>query len=155
MGDGAIMNRLPSLVRDNSGSMAIEMAFTAPLLILLALGSADVSRMISRQNELQAGVAQAEQVALAANAGAATDTNTLKTLLMQSLNLSSNNVNVVKQFRCNADTALVSTTTSCSSSDVVSTYVQITLQDSYSPIWRKIVPVGAWNYNVVRTVQLS
>ena len=111
--------------------------------------------MISRQNELQAGVAQAEQIALAANAGAATDTNALKTLLMQSLNLSSSNVSVVKQYRCNASATLVSSTDSCGSTDVISTYVQITLKDSYSPTWRKIVPVGTWNYNVVRMVQLS
>jgi Flp pilus assembly protein TadG len=149
------MIRLGRLARDKSGSMAIEMAFTAPVLILLALGSVDVSRMISRQNELQSGVAQAEQIALAANAGATTDTNSLKTLLMQSLNLPASNVSVVKQYRCNANTTLVSATTSCGSTDVISTYVQITLTDSYTPIWQKVVPVGTFNYNVVRMVQLS
>jgi Flp pilus assembly protein TadG len=149
------MSRLRHLARDKNGSMAIEMAFTAPFLILLALGSVDVSRMISRQNELQSGVAQAEQIALAANAGATTDTNALKTLLMQSLNLSSSNVSVVKQYRCNANTTLVAAATSCGTSDVISTYVKITLTDSYTPTWRRIVPFGTFNYNIVRTVQLS
>lgn len=143
------------LVRDRHGAMAIETAIIAPVLILLALGSADASRMISRQNELQSGVAQAEAIALAANAGASTDVDTLKSVLMQSLNLPSSQVSVVKQYRCNANQTVVSTANSCSSSDVVSTYLKITLTDRYDPIWQRVSGIGTWNFNVVRTVQLS
>lgn len=143
------------LARDERGSMAIEMAIVAPILILLAFGTMDVSRMISRQQELQAGVAEAEGIALAANSGASTDIDTLKSVLMQSLHLPANQVSIVKQFRCNTDQTLVSSANSCSSNAVVSTYLKITLTDSYDPLWRNITPFGTWNYRVERTVQLS
>lgn len=144
-----------SLAGDKGGSMTIEMAILAPILVLLALGSVDISRMISRQHELQAGVAEAEAIALAANAGASSDTAGLKSVLMQSLNLSSSQVDVDKQYRCNADQTLVSSANNCAANAVVSTYVKITLRDTYNPFWQRIGAVGTWNYSIVRTVQLS
>lgn len=146
---------LSGLAGDEGGSMTIEMAILAPILVLLALGSVDISRMISRQHELQAGITEAEAIALAANAGASTDTAGLKSVLMQSLSLSSSQVDVDKQYRCNADTSLVASANSCSANAIVSTYVKITLRDSYSPFWQRMGAVGTWNYNIVRTVQLS
>lgn len=149
----ASIKALRNLVGDERGSMVVEMAILAPILVLLALGSVDISRMISRQHELQAGVAEAEAIALVAKTGV--DTTSLKSVLMQSLNLSTSQVDVDKQYRCNADTSLVSSATSCSTNAVVSTYVKITLRDSYSPFWQRIGAVGTWNYNIVRMVQLS
>ena len=131
------------------------MAFVAPVLILLALGGADVSRMISRQHELQAGVGQAEAIALASSSGVSTDVNGLKTILMQSLKLSSSQVSVTKQYLCNSDSTLVSSEKDCGSDAVVSTYVKIRLEDSRDPLWKRIGVGGTWTFDVERTVQLS
>lgn len=135
--------------------MAIETAVVAPIVILLALGSADMSKIVSRQQELQSAMGQVEGIALASNSGATTDTVALKTMLMQSLSLPSSGVTVDKLYRCNANTTLVTAATSCSSSDVVSTYIKVTLSDSYTPIWQRVSKIGTWNFNVQRTVQLS
>lgn len=150
-----IFSGLRRFARNDRGSMAIETAIVAPIVILLALGSADMSKIVSRQQELQSAVAQVEGIALAANAGASTDTTTLKAILMESLSLPSSKVSVDKLYRCSANTTLVQESSSCSSSDVVSTYVRITLTDSYDPIWKRVSNIGTWNFSVVRTVQLS
>ncbi|MBV1689358.1 pilus assembly protein [Novosphingobium sp. G106] len=135
--------------------MAIETALVAPMVILLALSSADFSKIISRQQELQSAMGQVEGIALASNSGATTDTATLKTLLMQSLSLPSSNVVVEKLYRCGTNATLVADSTSCSSSDVVSSYIKVTLLDSYNPIWQRVSKIGTWNFSVQRTVQLS
>src|SRR5205809_105857 len=88
-------------------SAAIETAFVAPVLVTLALGGYETSRIVSRQHELQTGAAEAEGIALAANQGASTDTTTLKTILMNSLSLSTSQVTVTKLYRCGTSTSLV------------------------------------------------
>src|SRR5690606_13357791 len=110
----------------------------APVLVLLAIGTFEVSRMVARQGELQNGAAEAEAIALAAGAGAATDTETLKSILKESLSLSDSEVGVTKLYRCNASGTLVASASSCGEDDVVSTYVRLDLRDTYSPIWTRL-----------------
>lgn len=150
-----VLSILGRFARSERGSVAIETAMVAPIVILLALSSADMSKIVSRQQELQSAMGQVEGIALAAGSGATTDTTTLKTMLMQSLSLPSANVTVDKLYRCSANTTLVTAATSCSSSDVVSTYIKVTLTDSYTPIWQRVSKIGTWNFNVQRTVQVS
>jgi Flp pilus assembly protein TadG len=146
--------RLHALAPDTRGAMAIETAIVAPVLVLLSIGSFQVSQMVARQNELQSGAEQAEAIALAANSGASTDTSEVKSLLMSQLSLSSDQVDVTKRFRCNADTTLSDTNT-CSSDDEVSTYLSIKLTDTYQPIWSKIGVGGSVTYHVNRMVLLT
>lgn len=143
------------LPADSRGTAVIEMAIIAPVLVLLTLGSFDVSRMISRQNELQSGAAQAEAIALAANAGASTDTVALKALLMSSLKLGKDQVEIVKLYRCGTNSSLVTAGTNCGANVVVSSYVRIRLQDAYTPMWTHFGFAKKFNFNVLRTVQLS
>lgn len=113
---------LYELVRDSRGALLVETAIAAPILILLALGSYDVSRLVTRQIELQSGVADAESIVLAANAGAQTDTVQLATILADSLKLPGSNVSVSRLFRCDANSDLVASTENCSSGAVISSY---------------------------------
>lgn len=161
---GAFSSLLRKLGRDTGGSMVIETAIVAPVLVLLALGGFDTSHMVSRQNELQSGAEQGTAVALAANLGAQTNTDELATLLRNSLNLQGNQVIVTKIYRCETSTAYVSNSSACAnyfnSSDTTapvrySTYVKIQLTDSYQPIWSHLGLGGAFNFHVTRTVQLS
>ncbi|GFM29116.1 TadE/TadG family type IV pilus assembly protein [Novosphingobium sp. PY1] len=144
-----------AIASDRRGTAVIEMAIIAPVLVLLTLGSFDVSAMISRQNELQSGAAQAEAIALAANAGASTDTAALKSLLMSSLKLGTDQVEIIKLYRCGTNSGLVSTGTSCGTNVVVSSYVRVRLQDAYKPMWTRFGFSKTFNFNIVRTVQLS
>lgn len=151
----AIRRRLRLLAADRRGTALIELAMVAPVLVLFAIGGFEVSRMVSRQNELQSAVSDAESIVLAANAGASTDTPTLKNILKTTLSLSDDQVDVTKYYRCDADTTLVTSADSCGEGAVVSSYVKVTLQDVYTPIWSRMGLTGNFNYNVARLIQLS
>lgn len=147
---------LARLAGDRTGSVVIETAIVAPVLILLGLGTYDTSRIIARQSELQAGSTDVEGIVLAvANSSTGTDVSTIKSVLKNSLSLNDSQVSVAKVYRCNVDTALISDRTNCNSTDVVSTYVQVTLTDTYTPTWTRYGIGSPFNYRLVRTVQVS
>lgn len=142
------------LFRDQSGAVAIETAIIIPVLILLSLGGFETSRMVSRQHELQSGVGEAEAVALAANAGATTDTVKLKAMLQESLGLSAEQVVVEKRYRCDSNPTLI-TQPDCDEDAVVSSYLHLKLEDTYTPAWRNLGLGTNIHFDVERTVQLS
>jgi Flp pilus assembly protein TadG len=146
--------RLRALAADRRGAMAIETAIVAPVLVLMSVGSFQVSQMVARQNELQSGIEQAEAIVLAANAGASTDTTQVKSLLMSQLSLTSTQVTVQKKWRCNANTS-TSDSDNCGGGDNKTTYLWIKLTDTYQPIWSKIGLGGSVTYHVNRWVMLT
>ena len=161
---------LRRLAGETRGTAVIETAIVAPVLILMSVGSFEVSSMVARQHELQSGASEAEAVALAANMGAETNADELKTMLEDSLHLSDDQVTVTIMFRCNTDSSLVTSADTCTGGNsgqgadeehgndedtVVSRYVRLRLQDSYTPTWSKIGIGKAIRYSVTRTVQLS
>lgn len=147
---------LVRLIGDTTGSVVIETAIVAPVLILLGLGTYDTSRIIARQSELQAGSTDVEGIVFAiAGASSGTNVSTIKSVLKNSLSLNDSQVTVVKMYRCNTDTALVTSNTTCASNDVISTYVQVTLTDTYTPTWTRYGIGSPFNYRLVRTVQVS
>lgn len=144
------------LFHDRSGSVVIETAIVAPVLILLGLGTYDTSRIIARQSELQAGSTDVEGIVLAvAGTSAGTNVSTIKSVLKNSLSLNDSQVAVVKMYRCNTDATLISDSSNCGSTDVISTYVQVTLTDTYTPTWTRYGIGSPFNYRLVRTVQVS
>ena len=147
---------LARLIGDCAGSVVIETAIVSPVLILLGLGTYDTSRIIARQTELQAGAVDVQGIVLAvANTSTGTNVSTIKAVLKNSLSLNDQQVSVVKMYRCNADSTLVADQTGCNSTDVIATYVQVTLTDTYSPTWTRFGVGAPFNYRLVRTVQVS
>lgn len=144
-----------AVLRDEAGTTVIETAIVAPVLVLLALGTFDISRMIARQHELDVAGVDIEGIVLAVASGSGTDVTTIQSVLVNSLSLSASNVGVTKVYRCGTATTLVTSTSSCSTSDIVATYVKITLSDTVTPFWTRFGIGGPMNYNVVRTVQVS
>ena len=55
----SILSLFGRLRRDATGAMAIETAIVAPVLVLMAFGSFQVSSMVARQTELQSAAAEA------------------------------------------------------------------------------------------------
>ncbi len=164
------LSQVRRLCGDTRGSMVIETAFVAPMLILMSIGSFEVSRLVSRQHELQSGASEAEAIALAANMGAHTNTVALEAMLEESLGLEDNQVSVTKLYRCNTSEELFYTDDYCAndnngqgadaehgndSDPFVSSYIRLRLTDSISPIWSKIGVGGDLQYDVERLVQLS
>lgn len=150
----SLANFIRTLHRDIAGSVVVETAIVAPVLVTLGLGAYDASRMVARHSDLQAGSTDVEGIVLAVSGGTATDTTKIKTAPMNSLSLPSNKVSVSKVYRCNAESSL-SSTDDCDDNHVTATYVQITLTDSYTPTWVKFGIGSAINYSVVRTIQVS
>ncbi len=146
---------LTNLLRNTRGTMVIETAIVAPVLILLALGTFEVGSIVSRQHELQTAASEAEIIALAAAQGATTQTSTIKQIIRTSMNLTDNQVTISRFYRCNASTTTVTTSSSCGSADVVSSYIRMRLQDRYVPVWTQFGVGAPINFVVERTVQLS
>lgn len=142
-------------VRDRAGSTVIETAIIAPVLVTMALGGYDVSRMIARQHDLQNAAGDTEAIVMAAAQGTATDSNTIKSVLMNTLGLSSSQVTVSQVYRCGSVTTLVTDSSLCSIGVAVVTYVQVSFRDTYTPLWTKFGVGSPLNYQVVRTVQVS
>lgn len=164
-----LFQNLGRLGSDNRGSMVIETAIVAPVLVLMSIGGFEVSAMVARQHELQSGIAEAEAVALAANLGAETDTVKLQSMIEESLDLDQGQVTVTKVYRCDAGRELVSAASSCENyfgssdsnsgggndAETVSEYVKLQVTDTYTPIWAHIGIGGKVTYKVDRMVQLS
>ena len=146
---------LANLARDTRGTMVIETAIVAPVLIVLVVGVFDMGMAISRQQELQSAASEAESIALAAASGAETNIDTIKGIIATSMSLQSNQVSVSRFYRCNANESTVSKPTSCEESAIVSSYIRIDLRDSYDPIYSQFGIGSKIDYAVRRTVQLS
>lgn len=148
-----------SQLRDQTrGTVVIETAIIAPVLLLLALGSFDAGRMVARQNELQSAAAEGEAIVQASVPTDSTARDQVRDVLKASIdpdNTDANaDVSVVEIFRCSTDADFV-TINNCADPDTVSTFIKITLTDIYTPQWTSFGIGGPLNYNVVRMVQIS
>lgn len=148
------VSRLALLLRARDGVMAIETAIVAPVLILMALGTFQVGTMVSRQQELQSGAAEVSGIILAAASGAGTSSADIKSVVMSSLNLRSNQVTLLQRYRCGAATTLVADPATCAAGTQVYQYVLLRLSDTYTPFWTQFGVGAPFNYTVNRTIQI-
>jgi Flp pilus assembly protein TadG len=127
---------LRRLAADQHGTMLIETALIAPVLVLLCLGAFQVSGIVARQTELEGAAAEAAAIALAAKPDTVEERTTLRNVIVASTSLSSNQVTVSEAYRCGTGSSYKTAKTSCTSGQV-SSYVQILLTDTYTPAWTK------------------
>lgn len=150
---------LVSLARSARGAMAVETAIVAPVLATMALGTFDVSSLVSKQEDLQSAASEATQIILAAANGSGVSSSDLQTILTNSLHSSANLANATVQltqlYRCDADATTVTDASSCDSTKPIYQYVQLEIQDSYTPLWTNFGVGHTINYDVVRTVQTA
>ncbi len=146
--------RIHALLRDLRGSMAIETAIVAPVLVLMALGTFEAGTIVSRQHELQSGAAEGEIIAMAAAQGAVTNADQIGTIIAESLGLSEGQVKVTRMYRCDISGNRVSTKDNCPEHSVVTSYVNIVINDTYTPVWTQFGVGGPVNFQVNRMVVL-
>jgi Flp pilus assembly protein TadG len=155
----ALVRSLRNALRDSAGSMAVETAIVAPVLATLALGAFDASRMLSRQQQLQSAANEASEIVLAAATGTGVSNTSLESIIESSLGLTASQLTVAPRYRCSDATALVTSVptpaSGCPASSPVYTYVQLTLTETYTPVWTQFGIGTPYNYNIVRTVQIS
>jgi Flp pilus assembly protein TadG len=149
---------LSQLREQTRGSVVIVTAIVAPILILLSLGTFDAGRMVARQNELQSAAAEAEAIVQASVPEDDDAREEVRGVLLASTNPNNahpaTTVAEAEVFRCSTGADLV-TVNNCVDAAQVSTFVKITLTDTYSPQWTAFGIGRPVNYNVVRMVQIS
>ena len=148
-----LAHNLASLARDERGTMVIETAVVAPLLVLMSLGAYQVSAMVARQSELDSAAAEGAAIAIASPPNTTAKLTTLHDVLVTSTGLPSENVSVTAAYRCNGATAYV--TTACSSGQTSANYVKIYLTTTYTPTWTQYGIGSPLTYQVTRYVEYS
>ena len=169
-----ILSRFRRLaLRDEKGSIAVEMAFVVPILATFALGAFEIGTIFSRQQELQAAALEGETIALAVARGAEIHVDEIEDIIKTTARLGNDNVNVTRFYRCDADANTVDNPALCiaegegevdgetseggeeANKPVVSSYLRIEVTDSYTPVWKDFGIGDTINYDVERTVQVS
>ena len=110
--------------------------------------------MIARQTELQAAMAQASSVALAIEPTSDTRRATIKSILKTSTGLGDSNITLVATYRCGTATAYVDDSTTCGTARV-SSFLKVTITDSYTPTWTQFGVGGTLSFNVSRYVMIK
>ena len=142
------------LLRDQRGTMVIETAVVAPVLVLMSLGAFQVSTLVARQSELDSAAAEGAAIAIASPPNTSAKLTTLQQVIMTSTGLAASNVSVTAAYRCNSSTAYVTTSTSCTSG-VISHFVKIYITDTYTPKWVHYGIGSPITYRVTRYVEYS
>ncbi|MGZ3196224.1 MAG: TadE/TadG family type IV pilus assembly protein [Croceibacterium sp.] len=154
-----MLRRLFSRVAaSNRGSVTIETAIVAPVLVLMALGGFDVSEIIARQTELDSAAAEGAAIVRAKAPSTTADLNTIRDIIKTSIDRNNTDpydtVTVTQIYRCGT-TATYVTANNCATGDKVSTYVKVVITDKYKPVWTNFGVGHLQNYNVNRVVQIS
>lgn len=163
---------LARLRTDETGAMLVETALVTPLLVLFSLGAFQVSGIVARQTELESAAAEASAIALASKPDTPSERDTLKQVIMASTGLpsapganllpsptsaggtdagSTRGVSVTESYRCSSDTAMINNAANCTSGHL-SSFVTITLSDTYNPPWVQFGVGSPINYQVTRQV---
>lgn len=140
---------------DQQGSVVIETALVLPVLLILGLGGFEVSRLVSRNNELQIAIAEAGAIVLASLPDDQADIDLLEDIIESSTGLGDANVTLAKKYRCNSDASLVTDIESCATGAVISEFIEISVTDWYTPIWTKFGVGRQVDYDFIRRVQIS
>jgi hypothetical protein len=143
------------LARQCEGTMAIETAIVAPVLIVLAIGGFEISSIVARQTELQSAAAEASAVVRAALPETAQARTAIRDIVMTSTGLTADQVSVAQVFRCGTDENYVASEDLCGEGDNVSTYIEVAMSDTYQPLWTHFGVGGPMDFSVSRTIQVA
>jgi Flp pilus assembly protein TadG len=145
---------LARLARCQIGAMAVEAAIIAPMLITLTIGGFEVGSIVARQTELQSAAAEAAAVVRASVPETEAERTTIRDIVRASTGLTTSQVSVVEVYRCGTSTSYVTNNSNCNGSGggEVSTYVRLTMADTYQPIWTEFGLGTALTLNLTRTI---
>ena len=150
------LSLLARLLRDARGTMVIETAIVAPVLVVLSIGGFEVSAMVARQSELQSAAAEAVAIVMAASPTTQTEIDQIEAVVEDSSGIPEADVDFVMKYRCGT-TAMTTTPPVAPACDVdtVSTFIVITMVDTHKPVWTQFGFGQPLSYNVERSVQIS
>ncbi|MFM5885886.1 MAG: TadE/TadG family type IV pilus assembly protein [Novosphingobium sp.] len=149
------MRILSRLLRDSAGAVVIETALVTPILVLMSVGTYQVSQVIARQHELQSGADEAMSIALAGWTDNTAQVSAIKDVIKKSTGVTASNITIDRMYRCGSDTAYVTDKATCATGKIVSTYLKLKLKDTYTPSWTSFGVGQPINLAVTRMVQIS
>ena len=151
-----IANRIRNFLGSARGTVTIETAIVVPVLAILTLGTFETSLIVARQHELQSAATEVEMIALATHDGAETSHGQLKQILRTSLGVDNDEkISISTKYRCGISENLQTSIASCGSDQVVSTYIDIQIRDTYTPTWTAWGIGQPIRFEVDRMVQVS
>ncbi len=136
------------------GAAAIEAALIAPVMVMLALGSFEISNVIAKRSELQGTMAEASGIALASEPTSEQRRNTVKAIIEESSGLTAEEVTVDAAYRCGSGANYVESATGCGAAKV-SSYVKIELNSTYAPLWNEFGIGGPLEQSLTRYVMIK
>lgn len=142
-------------ISDGRGSMAIETAIAAPMLIIMTLGTFEVGTVVARQHELQSAANEAEIVIMATNRGATVEIDELEAIIRDSVDLPDEKITVEREYRCNLNNDKVKIKGNCPSSAYITNYVVVSMTDTYTPTWTAFGIGKPITFSVERTMLLT
>lgn len=149
------MGVLTRLLRDTVGAVVIETALITPALVLMSVGTFQVSQVVARQHELQAGADEAMSIAIGGWVDNSTQLDAMKTVIKRSTGVAADKITIERMYRCGTATTYVTDKTTCASNQLISTYLKLKLNDTYNPMWTSFGVGAPINLGVVRMVQVS
>lgn len=150
-----LLRKLGSFRKNETGSVVIETAIVVPVLAVMAFGSFEASRIVSRHNELQVAVAEAAAIVLANTPDEQSEIDTVEEIIETSTGLPSGKVRLEIRYRCNSDASLVTDITLCPTGAVISEFIHINIWDTYDPVWKDFGIGDTVSYDIRRRVQIS
>ncbi len=141
--------------RDEKGSVVVETAIVLPVLILMALGGYEASRIVAKENELQIAIAEAAEIVLATIPEDQDDLDAIEEIIETSTGLPAGQVRLQKKYRCDATAALVDDIDSCATDAVISEFIHLNVWDGYTPVWTSFGIGEPVAYDLRRRIQIS
>ena len=144
-----------ALGSNQRGAMAVETAILAPALITLAIGGFEISSIVARQTELQSAAAEAAAIVRAALPETAAEREAIRDVLASSTGLAAANVSVIEVYRCFGEDDYTDARLECEDEETTSTFIEVTMSDTYQPVWTEFGLGSAMSFNVSRTIQVG
>lgn len=142
-----------SLIRNDSGAMAVETAIVLSTLMFLALGATQASEVVTKQAQMQAAASQAEQIISATTPKTSADLVAIQGIIKESAGLVSDPT-VEWMYRCGTSSATTTTEGTCGTT-IEWTYLHLNLTYTYTPAWTSYGFGSPINLVVDRMSQIS
>lgn len=146
---------LAAVMQSERGSVAIETAFVAPVLLALALGGIEAGYAIARQTELQSAAAEAAAIVLAKPPETAAERATIRSIVRTSADAEQWQVWVAEIYRCGTEDHYVTSQDSCEETQSVATYFYLFIWDRYTPVWAEYGLGDPFFFRVSRTIRIK
>lgn len=149
---------LRAVARDRRGTMAIETAFVIPILATMCLGGFEVSQLVARNTELQTALAEAAAISLARQPQTQEEIDIIIGVVAVSTGLDpdpdAGEIVMLPKYRCSTG-PLIDSSAACDPDEPISSYLQLTVKDSYDPMWTEFGIGETVQFSKTRMLQIS